>query len=113
VPDQKGTGRHHHQYGRAPDGKIVRLDPEQFPHKAYDSAKQVSCRPALCIELVETVDMDDGQPLPPLIEDAAVWHVVGRAGSRTLWRRLFLSSSSVTPGAASPEDQSRAPRGPK
>jgi len=106
VPDQKGTGRYHH-HGRAPNGDGVRLGAEHLPNKTYESANQVS---ALCIEHVATVDMDDGQSLPPYIDDHIIWCRVRRLpGSRTLWRRLFVSSSSVTPGAASSEDQSRAP----
>jgi hypothetical protein len=42
------------------------------------------------IEHSVTVDMDDGQPLPLLIEDGHVWHVVRRTHGRTLWRRLSL-----------------------
>ena len=45
---------------------------------------------ALIIEHLITSDMDDGQPLPPLIEDGLVWHVVRRAAGRTLWRRIYL-----------------------
>ena len=104
MPDGKGAGRNHH-HGRAPAVNSVRLGAEHLPDKASESANQVS---ALCIEHVTTVDMDDGQPLPPYIGDG-VWHVVDRADGRTTWRRIFLQSSSVTPGAASPEDQSHAP----
>ena len=50
--------------------------------------------PRLAIEYAVTADMNDGQPLPPFIEDGRVWHVVSRADGRTLWRRLFLTSSS-------------------
>jgi hypothetical protein len=48
----------------------------------------------LCIEHSITADMADGQPLPPYTEDGVVWHVVRRTDGRTLWRRIFLSSSS-------------------
>jgi hypothetical protein len=48
--------------------------------------------------------MDDGQPLPPLIEDGVAWHVVRRADARTLWRRLSLISP-VTDWRAAPGDQ--------
>jgi hypothetical protein len=65
---------------------------------------------ALNVEHTITADMADGQPLPPLIEDGILWRVVRRAGGRTHWRRLFLSSP-VTPGAASSGDQSRALKG--
>jgi hypothetical protein len=44
---------------------------------------------ALIIEHLITCDMDDGQPLPPLIEDGLAWHVVRRAAGCTLWRRIF------------------------
>jgi hypothetical protein len=46
---------------------------------------------ALTIEHLITSDMDDGQPLPPLIEDGLVWHVVRRAAGSTLWRQIFLT----------------------
>jgi hypothetical protein len=59
-------------------------------------------RLALCIEHAVTVDMDDGQPLPPLIEDGSTWHLVHRADGRTLWRRLLLSSSPVIDWRAAP-----------
>jgi hypothetical protein len=45
--------------------------------------------------------MDDGQPLPPFIEDGVVWNVVRRADGRTIWRRLYLKTkpSHVAVGA--------------
>jgi hypothetical protein len=49
----------------------------------------------LVIEHIVIADMADGQPLPPLIEDNIVWHVVRRADGYTIWRRLFLSTSPV------------------
>lgn len=48
----------------------------------------------LCIEHSITADMADGQSLPPYTDDGVVWHVVRRIDGRTLWRRIFLSSSS-------------------
>ena len=42
----------------------------------------------LAIEHTITADLDDGQLLPPFIEDGLVWRVVRRADGRTLWRRL-------------------------
>jgi hypothetical protein len=36
--------------------------------------------PTLIIEHVTTVDMRDGQPLPPFIDNGVIWHVVRRAG---------------------------------
>jgi hypothetical protein len=44
--------------------------------------------------------MDDGQSLPPYIDDGIVWCRVRRLpGSRTLWRRIFLRNSSADAGA--------------
>jgi hypothetical protein len=34
-----------------------------------------------------TVDLDDGQPCPPFIEDGVPWRVMHRRDGRTLWRR--------------------------
>jgi hypothetical protein len=87
VPDGKGAGRNH-DHGHAPNGKAGYL-----PNKTSDSVNQVG---ALCIEHATTVDMDDGQPLPPYI-DGIVWHIVHCADGCTTWRRIFLQSSSVTP----------------
>jgi hypothetical protein len=50
--------------------------------------------PRLVITYAVTADMADGQPLPPLIEEGIAWHVVRRAGGRTTWRRIFLSTFS-------------------
>jgi hypothetical protein len=61
------------------------------------------------IERTVTSDMDDGQPLPPLIEDGLVWRIVRRADGRTLWRRIFLSPSLVTVWRTASGDQTRAP----
>jgi hypothetical protein len=44
----------------------------------------------ILIEHQTTADMDDGQVLPPLIENGIVWCVVRRAHGFTLWRRLSL-----------------------
>jgi hypothetical protein len=44
---------------------------------------------AFIIQHLVTSDMDDGQPLPPLIEDGLIWRVVRRNGGRTLWRRIY------------------------
>lgn len=52
----------------------------------------------LLIEHVTTSDLPDGQVCPPYY-DGAVWCVVHRHGSRTLWRRLSLKFSPVTAGA--------------
>jgi hypothetical protein len=53
----------------------------------------------IAIDHVVTADMDDGQPLPPFIEDGVVWCVVRRRYRRTLWRRITLTpeqSAAVT-----------------
>ena len=57
----------------------------------------------IAIDRVSTTDMDDGQPLPPFMEDGVVWCVVRRQHGRTLWRRIFLKtgieqSAAVTLG---------------
>jgi hypothetical protein len=46
----------------------------------------------LAIDHVITADMDDGQPLPPFIEDGVIWCVVRRQHGRTLWRRILLTT---------------------
>jgi hypothetical protein len=47
----------------------------------------------LAIEHTTTADMDDGQPLPPFMEDGVLWCVVRRQHSRTLWRRITLQTA--------------------
>jgi hypothetical protein len=47
---------------------------------------------ALVVERTTTTDMDDGQPMPPWIEDGIVWHIVRRADGLTQWRRISLSA---------------------
>lgn len=43
------------------------------------ASESASCAtPALRIEQSVSADMADGQPLPALIEDGVVWHVVRR-----------------------------------
>jgi hypothetical protein len=53
----------------------------------------------LVIERRETADMEDGQPLPPIIEYGAVWHVVDRfpKQKKTLWRRITLQTNTAQP----------------
>jgi hypothetical protein len=65
-----------------------------------DKIKNVACTEFECgnyliIKHLVTADMDDGQPLPPLIENGIVWCVVRRAHGLTLWRRIFLKESSA------------------
>lgn len=54
-------------------------------------------RVGLIVQYADTADMDDGQSLPPFIDDdCAVWRVVRRLpGGRTRWRRV-LSSKHAT-----------------
>jgi hypothetical protein len=43
------------------------------------------------------VDMADGQALPPLIEDGAVWHVVRRSPDHTTkWRAISIASAPAS-----------------
>jgi hypothetical protein len=57
--------------------------------------------PMLMIEHAVTCNMDDGQSLPPIIEDGVVWHAVcPLPGARTLWRRISLQPSTTLPGTA-------------
>jgi hypothetical protein len=64
----------------------------QVPHSPPRRAPSRAVTPALWIEHSATVDMADGQPLPPLIEDGVVWHLVRRANGCTTWRRIFLEN---------------------
>jgi hypothetical protein len=55
----------------------------------------------LAIAHSTTANMDDGQSLPPLIEDGVVWHVVRCSHNKTLWRRVFLQThANETPPAS-------------
>ena len=49
----------------------------------------------LIFEYADTVDMPDGQPLPPVREHGAVWNVVRRRRGQTVWRRLRLVPSAA------------------
>jgi hypothetical protein len=53
----------------------------------------------LVIERVTTADMDDGQPLPPFMDNSAIWHVVDRFPDqkRTLWRRISIQTNTTQP----------------
>jgi hypothetical protein len=80
VRSRKGTGRDPDS-GRARNGNSRLIwETSCSPNKTSRLANQV-----LAIEHVVTRDMDDGQPLPPLIEDGVAWHVVRRADGRTQW----------------------------
>ena len=46
----------------------------------------------IAIGHVTTADMDDGQPLPPFVEDGVAWCVVRRQHGCTLWRRITLQT---------------------
>jgi hypothetical protein len=106
VLSRKGAGRDHHDGGRGRNGNGVRLGSEQLlPNKASRFSVVKPAVRTLCIEHSITADLADGQPLPPLIEDGHVWHVVRRADSRTIWRRLFLKPSPVTDWRTAPGDQ--------
>jgi hypothetical protein len=58
--------------------------------------------PTLVIERAVTADMDDGQPMPPFIDDGVVWHVARRANGRMLWRRIALQPNALPSAAARP-----------
>jgi hypothetical protein len=67
-------------------------------NKYTEATKQRAKQPpALYVEHCMTADMVDGQPLPPLIEDGVVWHVVRRSNRRTTWRRISLLYASSFP----------------
>jgi len=111
VLSRKGTGRDHHGGGRGRNGRRRsnwRSEQQLPPNK---SSRFSIVKPAvgtLRIEHTITADMTDGQPLPPLIEDGVVWHLVKRANGCTTWRRLFLTPP-VTDRRAAPGGQTRAP----
>ena len=69
-----------------------------MPHTPHRCDPATDCKPTdpgvgLIIEHTTTVDMPDGQPLPPYINDDVVWHVVDRADARTRWRRISLAEN--------------------
>jgi hypothetical protein len=51
---------------------------------------------AITIDYQTTTDMDDGQPLPPFIDDdGAVWRVTRRLpDARTCWCRIRLAEQT-------------------
>jgi hypothetical protein len=110
VLSRKGTDRDHHDGGRGRNGNGFGLGSKQpLPNKASRfSVVKLAVR-SLCIEHSITADMADGRPLPPLIKDGVVWHVVSRTNGRTTWRRIFLSPSLVTAWRAASGDQTQAP----
>jgi hypothetical protein len=58
---------------------------------AHSAARVIAAATyTLVIEHLVTVDMDDGQPLPPYIDDDVIWSIVRQADGHTLWRRIFL-----------------------
>lgn len=65
------------------------------PHRCDPATDSTPTDPGvgLIIEHTTTVDMPDGQPLPPWINDDVVWHVVDRADARTRWRRISLAEN--------------------
>ena len=87
--------------------RYISSDPNKIKN---DARTEIECGIYLIIEHLITADMDDGQPLPPLIEDGIIWCVVCRASSRTLWRRIFIANSSVADWRPAPADQTRAPQ---
>jgi hypothetical protein len=62
----------------------------------------------LMVEHAITVDMDDGQPLPPFIEDGVLWGVVNRANGTTKWRRITLQTTEWS-GDATLDDRLHSP----
>jgi hypothetical protein len=60
----------------------------------------------LVIERVTTADMDDGQPLPPYIENGVVWHQVRRRpDGTTLWRRISIQTNTTSPSTAAAQSR--------
>jgi len=77
-------------------------------HRPQGDVAMISM-PVLVIQHAVTHDMEDGQSLPPIIEDGVIWHVVRRTDGCTTWRRLFLSPSLVADWRAASGDQTQAP----
>jgi hypothetical protein len=46
----------------------------------------------LFIEHAVTADMNDGQPLPPFIENGVIWYAIQRSNNKTTWRRISLKN---------------------
>jgi hypothetical protein len=66
------------------------MDNYNFPHKKSTPISRV------VFDHTTTVDMDDGQALPPFLEDNHVWHIVRRREGRTLWRRIYPTTETET-----------------
>ena len=78
----------------------VRLLKPSYPAaiSVEGSSSLVDLGVGLIVEYADTADMDDGQPLPPLILDGVVWRVVRRlADARTRWRRIALAENPARP----------------
>jgi hypothetical protein len=72
---------------------------------------EVRQSPRICKLVVEhatTVDMDDGQPLPPFMEDGVLWGVVNRANGTTKWRRITFQTTERS-GVVTLEDRLHSP----
>ena len=57
-----------------------------------------------------TLDLPDGRPQPPAINDGIVWRVVRRAEGRAIWRPLSISDFPRPHGARPLEDYTGAPQ---
>jgi hypothetical protein len=62
--------------------------PRQVP--THDPAASADSGVGLIVDYADTADMDDGQPLPPYLDENVVWHVVRRQRGHTVWRRISL-----------------------
>jgi hypothetical protein len=62
----------------------------------------------IAVEHATTVDMDDGQPLPPFMEDGVLWGVVNRANGTTKWRRITLQTTERS-GVVTLDDRLHSP----
>jgi hypothetical protein len=91
---------------RAAGAKGVRYIMKNTPHRRGSQARLERRGPTvegfstptdpsigLIIELVDTADMPDGQPLPPLIVDGVVWCVARRQRGHTRWRQIALAEN--------------------
>jgi hypothetical protein len=60
------------------------------------------------IDRIVTSNMPDGQPLPPYMDNGAIWRVVHPLPShKTLWRRISIQPiTPPSPAATWPRDPS-------